>query len=69
MLCELLSAGTPTGGGYDGSITISTPNTSSVVNARLIKWPDYTHHHDSNMKLFWIGVISCIQISLFDALD
>ena len=43
-------SGAPTVGDYGESITIPTPNASSITRATLVKLPDTTHHYDANMR-------------------
>jgi hypothetical protein len=47
------------GCGDDRSITISITDTPRIVKACLNKYRDDTLHHQSNMRLLWIGFISC----------
>jgi hypothetical protein len=46
----------PTVGDYGESITIPTPNASSITRATLIRLPDTTHHYDSNMRCLFLDV-------------
>jgi hypothetical protein len=49
-------SGAPTVGAYGESITIPTPNGSSIIRASLVKLPDTTHHYDANMR--------CVMLNL-----
>jgi hypothetical protein len=51
-------SGAPTVGDYGESITIPTPNASSITRATLVKLPDTTHHYDSNMRCLMLAVES-----------
>jgi hypothetical protein len=51
-------SGAPTVGDYGESITIPTPNASSITRATLVKMPDTTHHYDSNMRCLMLDVES-----------
>jgi hypothetical protein len=51
-------SGAPTVGDYGESITIPTPNASSIDRATLVKLPDTTHHYDPNMRCIILDVES-----------
>ena len=51
-------SGSPTVGEYGNSITIPTPDASSIIRATLVKCPDTTHHYDSNMRLINLDIQS-----------
>ncbi len=51
-------SGSPTVGGYGGSITIPTSNGSSITKATLVKLPDTTHHYDANMRHLTLDKVS-----------
>jgi len=51
-------SGAPTVGDYGESITIDTPDASSIASANLIHLPDTTHHYDANMRCVLLDVQS-----------
>jgi hypothetical protein len=51
-------SGAPTVGDYGASITIPTPNASSITRATLVRLPDTTHHYDANMRCLFLNVQS-----------
>jgi galactose oxidase-like protein/Kelch motif protein len=51
-------SGSPTVGDYGESITIPTPDGSSITRASLVKLPDTTHHYDANMRCVMLDVES-----------
>jgi hypothetical protein len=51
-------SGAPTVGDYGASITIPTPNASSITQATLVRLPDTTHHYDANMRCLFLNVQS-----------
>jgi hypothetical protein len=51
-------SGPPEVGGYGNSITIPTPNASSITRATLIRLPNTTHHYDANMRCVMLDVQS-----------
>jgi hypothetical protein len=57
-------SGAPTVGDYGESITIPTPNASSIAKATLVKLPDTTHHYDANMRRLMLGVESITSSSV-----
>ena len=57
-------SGAPTVGDYGQSITIPTPNASSINKATLVKLPDTTHHYDANMRCVMLGVKSSTSSSV-----
>ncbi len=51
-------SGNPTVGGYGGSITIPTPNPTSIARVSLVKLGCTTHHYDIDMRLIWLQITS-----------
>lgn len=54
----------PLVGDYSNSITIPTPNASSIDRATLVKLPDTTHHYDANMRCLILDVESSTSSSV-----
>lgn len=51
-------SGPPDVGDYGSSITIPTPNASSITRASLVRLPNTTHHYDANMRCVMLNVQS-----------
>ena len=51
-------SGTPTVGGYGQSITIPTPNPTSISRVSLTSLSATTHHYDANVRLIWLQITS-----------
>jgi len=49
-------SGTPTVGGYGQSITIPTPNPSSISRVSLVRLGATTHHYEANVRLIWLQI-------------
>ncbi|MDQ6866052.1 MAG: DUF1929 domain-containing protein, partial [Thermoproteota archaeon] len=49
-------SGTPSVGGYGQSITIPTPNPSSISRVSLVRLGATTHHFDTNVRLIWLQI-------------
>lgn len=43
-------------GGYGGSITIPTPNATSISSVSLVKISSVTHHYSSDQRLVWLQI-------------
>ena len=50
--------GTSTVGNYGGTITISTPDASSITSVSLLKIPNTTHHQDWDHRLIWLQILT-----------
>jgi Domain of unknown function (DUF1929) len=48
----------PTVGAYGQSITIPTPNASSITRVSLVRLAASTHHYDANVRLVWLQIKS-----------
>jgi hypothetical protein len=57
-------SGTPAVGGYGHSITIATPNPSSISRVSLVRLGATTHHFDTNVRLIWLQITGTGAISL-----
>jgi Domain of unknown function (DUF1929)/Bacterial Ig domain/TAT (twin-arginine translocation) pathway signal sequence len=51
-------SGTPTVGGYGGTISIPTPSPTSVSSVSLLRLMNTTHHYDANQRLVWLQILS-----------
>jgi hypothetical protein len=49
-------SGTPTVGGYGQTITIPTPNPSSISRVSLVRLGATTHHYEANVRLVWLQI-------------
>ena len=49
-------SGTPVVGGYGQSITIPTPNPSSISRVSLVRLGATTHHYEANVRLIWLQI-------------
>jgi hypothetical protein len=49
-------SGTPTVGGYGQTITIPTPNPSSISRVSLVRLGATTHHYEANVRLIWLQI-------------
>ena len=49
-------SGAPTVGNYGGTITIPTPDASSIESVSLVRLMNVTHHYDSNQRLVWLQI-------------
>ena len=49
-------SGTPVVGDYGQSITIPTPNPSSISRVSLVRLGATTHHYEANVRLIWLQV-------------
>ena len=43
---------------YGGTISISTPDASSITKVSLIRLPNQTHHHDAEHRMIWLQIQS-----------
>ena len=50
--------GSPTNGTYGGTITIPTPEASTISSVSLLSLPNHTHHFDSELRLIWLQIQS-----------
>ena len=51
-------SGTPTVGNYGGTITIPTPDASTITSVSLVRLAATTHHFDNDMRLIWLQIQS-----------
>ena len=51
-------SGNPTVGTYGGSITIPTPDASTITSVSLVRIAATTHHFDNDMRLIWLQIQS-----------
>jgi len=49
-------SGNPIVTGYNGTITIPTPNPSSISRVSLLRLQSATHHYDPNQRFVWLAV-------------
>ena len=54
----------PTVGPYGGTITIPTPDASSITSVSLVKIPNTTHHFDFELRLVWLQIQSTTSSSV-----
>ena len=57
-------SGNPTVGNYGGTITIPTPDASSITSVSLLKLPNTTHHQDWEHRLIWLQIQSITSSSV-----
>ncbi|NWG38174.1 galactose oxidase-like domain-containing protein [Nitrososphaera sp.] len=50
--------GTPTVGGYGGSISIPTQNPQSISSVSMVRISNTTHHYNTEQRLVWLGITS-----------
>jgi hypothetical protein len=51
-------SGTPSVGGYGGSITIPTSDPASISSVSLVRLMATTHHYDANQRLVWLQILT-----------
>ena len=51
-------SGTPTVGGYGGTIVIPTPSPTTITSVSLLRLMNTTHHYDANQRLVWLQILS-----------
>ena len=59
-----LFQGTPTGGAYGNTITITTPNAADISKVSLVRVSATTHHYNSDQRLIWLQIVTKTSSSL-----
>jgi hypothetical protein len=54
----------PANGEYGGTITIETPNASSITAVSLLKVPTTTHHYNTDQRLIWLQIVDSTASSV-----
>jgi hypothetical protein len=57
-------SGTPTVGDYGQSITIPTPNPTSISRVSLTNLSATTHHYEANVRLIWLQITGTSSSSI-----
>ncbi len=57
-------SGTPTGGAYGNTITITTPNAADISKVSLVRVSATTHHYNSDQRLIWLQIVTKTSSSL-----
>ncbi len=48
----------PVVGGYNGTITIPTPNAADITSVSLVRLMSTTHHYDANQRFLWLQILN-----------